>query len=245
MAKKQRALLDRMTDVYPDTERERLMAAIVCGDIRVNGEKCRDPKTRVPRDACIEWLPERPVGRGYDKLGAAIKAFTVDCRDKVIIDAGSSTGGFTQRLLAENARLVYAVDVGSNQLAWQIRGDTRVVEMERTNILHLCQRDFPEQPDFAVCDLSFRSLRHAAVHIARLTLRGRVIALAKPQFEGASGETFDGVVDDGEGKVLIDSLVSDLEKEGLLCHGRVPSGLRGRKGNLEYFLDLGTAEPLA
>lgn len=245
MAKKQRALLDRMTDVYPDAERERLMAAIVCGDIRVNGEKCRDPKARVPQDACIEWLPERPVGRGYDKLGAAIVAFTIDCHDKVIIDAGSSTGGFTQRLLAADARLVYAVDVGINQLAWQIRDDSRVVVMERTNILHLSEENFPDRPDFAVCDLSFRSLRHAAAHIAGLTVQGRVIALAKPQFEGASGETFDGVVDDAEGEVLIDSLVSDLEKEGLVCHGRVPSGLRGRKGNLEYFLDLMNAKPQA
>ncbi|MFP4509292.1 MAG: TlyA family RNA methyltransferase [Spirochaetaceae bacterium] len=238
MAKKQRALLDRMADVYPEAERERLMAAVVCGDIRVNGEKCRNPKARVPADAVIEWVPRRPVGRGYDKLGTAIDAFAVDCRDKIIIDAGSSTGGFTQRLLAEDARRVYAVDVGNNQLAWQIRDDTRVVVMERTNILHLSRHDFPEPPDFSVCDLSFRSLRHAAAHIAGLTAQRRVIALAKPQFEGASGDTFDGVVDDADGKTLIDALVSHLEEEGLTCRGRVPSALRGRKGNLEYFLDL-------
>lgn len=238
MSTKSIVLLDLLCTLHPDTPRERLMAAIVCGDIRVNDETVRNPKVRVSANARLDWLPERPVGRGYDKLQAALHAFSVDCRDSIVLDAGSSTGGFTQCVLDSGARSVYAVDVGRNQLAWRLRSDSRVIVMEGTNVLALGPDDLQPRPDFAVCDLSFRSLRQAAAHIARLTCTGRLIALAKPQFEGAAGAGFDGVVSDGTGDELITELISDLTSEGLLCSGKIPSALRGRKGNQEYFLHL-------
>ena len=238
MSTKSIVLLDLLCTLHPDTPRERLMAAIVCGDIKVNDETVRDPKVRVSLNARIDWLPERPVGRGYDKLQAALETFVVECYDQIVLDAGSSTGGFTQRLLDSGARSVYAVDVGRNQLAWRLRIDSRVFVMEETNVLAIGSDDLQLRPDFAVCDLSFRSLRQVAAHIARLTRTGRLIALAKPQFEGATGAGFDGVVSDSAGKELIEDLISDLTIEGLRCDGKMPSVLRGRKGNQEFFLDL-------
>ncbi len=238
MPSKKIVALDLICSYFPDTDRERLMAALVCGDFLIDGETVRDPRARVNRDAPVDVKHVRPVGRGYEKLEAALRAFSIATQDRAVLDAGSSTGGFTQRLLTSGARLVYAVDVGRNQLAWQLRSDPRVVVMEETNVLSLQSGQLNPPPDFAVCDLSFRSLRHVAAHIAGLTIDGRVIALAKPQFEGAGGADFDGVVDDDSGTVLISRLVEDLLAEGMNCQGRIPSGLRGRKGNLEYFLDL-------
>ena len=170
-------LLELLVHRYPETPRENLMASVLCGDVRVGGEKVRDPKRRVHEDAEIEFAGETFVSRGGDKLEGALRAWNVDAAGKVILDAGSSTGGFTDCLLKRGAALVHAVDSGSNQMHGRLRADPRVRLREKTNIMAVDRLD-PE-PDFAVCDLSFRSLRGAARHIAGLTRSGTVFALVK------------------------------------------------------------------
>lgn len=268
-------LLDLLTQRFPEDGRKALHARVLCGEISVNGATERDPKRRVPRDADVEWKGSGYVGRGAHKLAAAIEAFEPQCAGAVVLDAGSSTGGFTETLLERGARLVYAVDVGTNQLAWKLRSDARVRAMEGTNVFDLSQDELDPVPDFAVCDLSFRSLSGIAFHIASLTRLGRVIALAKPQFEraGLAGMTshvhagerlpgtadgpigadmdhepakeFSGVVADSEGKALVELLVAKLNDEALVCRGVCQSPVRGRRGNREYFLDLEADSPPA
>lgn len=259
---KKRRLLDLLAFRFPEEEKKELHARILCGEVRVGGATERDPKRMLPENAELEWLGSSFVGRGAEKLRAALDAFEPVVAGETVLDAGSSTGGFTEQLLTHRASLVYAVDVGTNQLAWRLRSDERVRVMEGTSIAEVRQEDLEPPPRFAVCDLSFRSLRGIAGHIARLTLDGRVIALAKPQFERrlarlgalapdgergpeepqqehqASERGFEGVVPDEEGEWIIGVLERALEAEGVRVASRIPSPVRGRRGNLEYFLDL-------
>ncbi len=151
----------------------------------VNGERIRDPALRVAADALIE-MPSRQryVSRGGEKLHAALEEWSAPVRGKVFLDAGASTGGFTDCLLQFGARAVHAVDVGYNQLDYRLRRDSRVIVHERTNLMHLESLDPPA--DAAVADLSFRSLRGAARKLLSLSGEGWAIVLVKPQFEFAS-----------------------------------------------------------
>lgn len=261
-------LLELLLERFPEDGRKALYSRVLCGEIAVNGATERDPKRLVNRDADIEFHGSGYVGRGAHKLVAAIEAFELPCAGAIVLDAGSSTGGFSETLLRHGAARVYAVDVGTNQLAWKLRSDSRVVAMEERNISGVSKTELDPVPDFAVCDLSFRSLSGIALHIASLTRSRRVVALAKPQFERAvsaknasypgatvkadpqqghfnseavapeTGGEFSGVVDDAEGKAIIDSLTRRLAEEGLVCLGMCQSPIRGRRGNREYFLDL-------
>lgn len=241
-----RKLLDTLEKMFPESDRKELYARVLCGEVQVDGATERNPAQPVRVDADIAWTGTTPVGRGAHKIEAALDAFHVSCGGKTIIDAGSSTGGFTEKLLERGAASVYAVDSGFNQLAWKLRTDSRVHVMESLNVLDLTSAMLATAPDFAVCDLSFRSLQGAARHIADLCLEGRVIALAKPQFEmqplgferDGSARPFDGVVADDEGEQIVDSLIRTLGHEGLRCKGRVASPIRGRRGNREFLLDL-------
>ncbi|MFW6368466.1 MAG: TlyA family RNA methyltransferase [Spirochaetota bacterium] len=241
---KKRRLLDLLASRFPEQEKKELHARILCGEVRVMGATERDPKRLVSGDAEIEWLGASFVGRGAEKLLAALDAFKPGVVGETVLDAGSSTGGFTEQLLAHGAALVYAVDVGTNQLAWRLRNDNRVRVMEGTNIAEVRVADLDPPPRFAVCDLSFRSLRGIVPHIGRLTREGRVIALAKPQFERklarelAEDQLFEGVVADEEGERILRVLEQVLAGEGVRVASRIPSPVRGRRGNREYFLDL-------
>lgn len=238
-------LLELLQKRFPEVERKELHARVLCGEIRVEGATERDPGRKIPDSAEVQWCGEMPVGRGSDKLASALDIFRPEVRGAVVLDAGSSTGGFTEQLLRRGALCVYAVDVGTNQLAWKLRRDERVRVMENTNVLDLKSGDFEPKPDFAVCDLSFRGLHGVARRIAGLTAQRRVIALAKPQFERQHflveidiDRNFRGVVADDEGVTIVRALTRTLIADGFRVGEPFPSPIRGRRGNREYFLDL-------
>jgi 23S rRNA (cytidine1920-2'-O)/16S rRNA (cytidine1409-2'-O)-methyltransferase len=182
--------------------------------------------------------PARWVSRGGEKLAAAFAAWKFDVAGRTILDAGSSTGGFTDCLLQHGAALVHCVDVGRGQLAWKLRTDARVRVHEGVNVMDLGPGDLDPRPDRAVADLSFRSLRGAAPVILRLTREGLGIFLAKPQFEWRDHpEDFRGVVDDLSALAgILRGLVADLWDEGAFTLGMTPSPIEGRKGNREFLL---------
>lgn len=228
-----------LADTWPDIDAKDLYAAVLCGEIRINDERIRDPKCEVPQNARIEWLVEKYVGRGGFKLEGALEGMGLDPSGLICLDAGASTGGFTDCLLSRGAAFVHAVDVGYNQLAWKLRSDSRVSSLERTNIMSLDPDDLDPQPVLAVADLSFRSLRGAASKLLELTGGGTVLALVKPQFEDQSEDGFDGVVRSREVRsAVLKSLRADLPAEGVHVHDAVASPVKGRKGNAEVFFRL-------
>lgn len=235
--------INRLQAAFPDTDKEELYAAILCGEAKSGDETVREPRRMIDPETVVTLERRRFVSRGGDKLDGVLDALAVDPAGRVCLDAGASTGGFTDCLLSRGARVVHAVDVGYNQLAWKIRTDRRVLVWERTNVMDLAHGDLTPPPSMAVADLSFRSLRGAASQLIRLTDRGIVLVLAKPQFEHPRGETFRGVVNDPDERVrTIESLVRDLEREGAFVVDAAASPILGRKGNHELFLRL-SAEP--
>lgn len=230
-------LLSLLKSRFPGIPGEELYARVMCGEVSVSGERVADPKQLVPAGADLSFQKKRFVSRGGEKLDAALDALGIDVRGLVFIDAGSSTGGFTDVLLSRGAAAVHAVDVGYNQLAYALRNDPRVHVHEKTNIMDVRVLDPP--PDAAVADLSFRSLRGAAAHILSLTGRRWALVLFKPQFEYPdSGDGFDGLVgDDDERERLLVSLEADLLLEGVRVEARADSPIAGKKkGNRETIL---------
>ncbi len=180
---------------------------------------------------------ERFVSRGAYKLLTALEAFPITVTDAVCLDAGASTGGFTDCLLQAGARRVYAVDVGRAQLHERLRGDTRVVSREGVN-LHLAPEDLiPEPVDLVVADVSFISLTEVLPPCLRwLKPEGSIVALIKPQFELGSKFTDKGVVrDSGLRRQAVDKVVEFCRDSlGCACAGVIPAALKGPKGNQEY-----------
>jgi 23S rRNA (cytidine1920-2'-O)/16S rRNA (cytidine1409-2'-O)-methyltransferase len=228
-------LLDRLCDLHPDRSREELLSLVLCGDVRVDGACIRDPREPVRSDATISVERPRYVGRGGVKLEHAIRAWSLPVAGRVFLDAGSSTGGFTDCLLQHGARAVHAVDVGYNQLDYRLRDDARVHVHERTNVMQIDALD--PRPHAAVADLSFRSLRGAARRIVDLTTDGLAVLLIKPQFEWEDAPpSFDGTVPDEEIAAILRATLDGLRDEGLLACALEESPIRGRKGNREFLL---------
>jgi len=171
--------------------RERAKGLILSGDVRVNGNPVNKAGTLIDEDAEIKLTgKDIPyVSRGGLKLEKAIKEFNINVKDKVAIDVGASTGGFTDCLLQYGVKKVYAVDVGYGQLAWKLRKDPRVVVIERKNIRYIKPSDIGEQVDIATIDVSFISLKLVLPAVKNLLKdNGEIIALIKPQFEIGKGE---------------------------------------------------------
>ena len=181
------------------------------------------------------------VSRGAHKLRRALEVFEIDLKDRVCVDVGASTGGFTDVMLRAGARQVYSVDVGYNLLDYRLRSDARVVCMERTNARFLQPEDFPERPDFGATDVSFISLK--AVLPAALSVLlpgGRFAALIKPQFEAPKEDVGEkGVVRDPavHARVLRD-ITEFFPTLGWRVNGLDFSPIRGPEGNIEFLLDL-------
>ena len=177
------------------------------------------------------------VSRGAHKLRRALEVFEIDLKDRVCVDVGASTGGFTDVMLRAGARQVYSVDVGYNLLDYRLRSDARVVCMERTNARFLKPEDFPERPDFGATDVSFISLK--AVLPAALSVLlpgGRFAALIKPQFEAPKEDVGEkGVVRDPavHARVLRD-ITEFIPTLGWRVNGLDFSPIRGPEGNIEY-----------
>ncbi len=222
-------------------------ALIVAGAVELDGTRRLKAGQLVAADAPVA-LVERPrwASRAGAKLERALDAFAIDPGGLAALDAGASTGGFTDVLLARGARAVYAVDVGRAQLVQRLRDDPRVVSMERTNLRDL--RELPEPVDLATLDLSFISLRVVlpAVHTL-LGDDGRVVALVKPQFEAPRDDVPPGgVVREPEtwARVLRE-VVEGAAGAGLGARDVVRSPITGSDGNVEFFLDLVRAGAVA
>ncbi|TVQ40643.1 MAG: TlyA family RNA methyltransferase [Spirochaetaceae bacterium] len=232
----------------PDTPPKELYARIVCGQIYVNGERVRDPAAAVEPGAAIEYRRRRYVSRGGDKLHAALAEWRIPVAGKVFLDAGASSGGFTDCLLQFGAACVHAVDVGYNQLDYRLRSDPRVAVHERTNLMTLPALDPPA--DAAVADLSFRSLHGAAGKLLSLSADGWAIVLVKPQFELAAAlrrrstpSRSAGSVRDAEGGVVRDRgvllqtllrLAGQLDSDRIAVRRVLASPIAGRRGNREF-----------
>jgi len=223
--------------------REKAKALIMAGSVNVDGTRVDKPGQPVPGSASVSLIKKASpyVGRGGLKLEAAIKHFPVGIKDKIILDVGASTGGFTDCLLQHGARKVIAIDVGYGQLAWKLRQDPRVEVLERTNIRHVKPGGIKEAINAAVIDVSFISLRLVVPPVTALLLRRSfIIALIKPQFEVGKGRVGKGGVvrDPDLHREVIEGLARFFTDSGWGVEGHIPSPVLGPKGNREFLMYL-------
>jgi 23S rRNA (cytidine1920-2'-O)/16S rRNA (cytidine1409-2'-O)-methyltransferase len=223
--------------------RERANAVIMSGGVYVEGSKALKPGIQVSPDAHIEIRESlKYVSRGGLKLEKALNFFEINPEGLVCVDCGASTGGFTDCLLQNGAKLVYAIDVGYGQLAWSIRSDSRVVTMERTNIRNVTAEMFEFKPQLAVVDVSFISLKLILPVLKEiLSNDGQAVCLIKPQFEaGREKVGKNGVVRDVETKInVLNDFIQNAEKVGFRVKGLTYSPIKGPKGNIEFLCSLG------
>jgi len=227
--------------------RERAKTSIMAGLVFVNGQRCDKPGTPVAEDAQIELRGDAIpyVSRGGLKLEKALKVFNFDPSGLVCADCGASTGGFTDVLLKNGARKIYAIDVGYGQLAWSIRSDERVVVMERTNVRYVTPDMLDETPQLAVMDLSFISIKLVLPVVRELLPEGgTVICLIKPQFEAGKDKVGKkGVVRERSTHVeVVRDVLDFVAGVGYTALGLDYSPIRGPEGNIEYLLLLKKGE---
>ena len=216
-------------------------AAVLAGMVIVAGIRATKPATLVAPDVSvhISGSVRRFVSRGGDKLRSGLDRFSIDPRGRDCLDAGASTGGFTDCLLQAGAARVIAVDVGYGQLAWGLRTDSRVTALERTNARELVPADLPFVPNLVVADLSFISLRAVVPALVGVSdVRAEFLLLVKPQFEaGPTGVGNGGVVrDPAVWRRVLGEIVSTCRTGGIGVMGVVPSPLLGPAGNVEFLL---------
>jgi len=244
MAKKERAdhLVHAQGLAESREQAKRLIMAgqvvVVCDDGMQSPQKVDKPGQQFAPDTRFALTgQERFVSRGAYKLLTALEHFSLDVTGSVALDAGASTGGFTDCLLQHGASRVYAVDVGKHQLHERLRGDSRVISLEGVNLRHASSSLIPEPVDIVVADLSFISLTVLLEPCMQwLKSAGTVAALIKPQFELGPGGTDRGVVRDATLRRQAVDKVLDFAQStlGLMLLGVVPSALKGPKGNQEY-----------
>ena len=234
---------------YTDS-RERAKTTIMSGHVFVNGQRADKPGMPVAPDAAVEVRGDALpfVSRGGFKLDKALKVFPVDPDGKVCIDCGASTGGFTDVLLQHGAARVYAVDVGYGQLAWKLRNDERVVNLERTNLRYVTEEQIPEPTDLAVMDVSFISIKLVLPAVKRLLKPDAdLICLIKPQFEAGREEVGKkGVVrDERVHKEVVNGILQFAPTVGLSVMGLDFSPVKGPEGNIEYICYMKNGEHTA
>ncbi len=219
--------------------RERAKTTIMAGNVFVDGQRVDKPGTAVDPEKKIEVRgePLPYVSRGGFKLEKALKVFPVDAAGCVCIDCGASTGGFTDVLLQNGAKKVYAVDVGYGQLAWKLRSDERVVNMERTNVRYISDEQIPEKLDLAVMDLAFISIELVIPAVRELLKEnGDILCLIKPQFEAGKDKVGKkGVVRDSAVHLeVLERFLAFAPEAGFTVMGLSFSPIRGPEGNIEY-----------
>lgn len=205
------------------------------GDVRVNGRVLLKAGELIDLVAEIEVTATQFVGRGALKLERALAEFSPDVVNKILLDIGASTGGFTEVLLLEGAQKVYAIDVGHGQLAKKLLDDPRVVNLEKTNIRDLS--GLPDLADGGVMDLSFISVTKVLGTVRALIKdKGFLIVLIKPQFEvGREKLPKDGVVKDRKDQVqALEEVIASAKTHGWLHHGTIDSPIEGKAGNREF-----------
>lgn len=225
--------------------RQRAQAAILAGDVMIDGEAATKAGLSVfPQSRITVKNSNAYVSRGGLKLEKALEVFQIDVKGKVVLDVGSSTGGFIDCLLRHGASRVIGVDVGYGQLAWSLRTDSRVTLLERTNIRLLSLRDLPEPVDLITIDVSFISVKKIWPALKYLFKeKAELIILIKPEFEAARGLAKKGVVRDEQiHAAVLKDLWHFFEKEGLSVQGLTYSPITGSKGNIEFLIHLSASE---
>ncbi len=219
--------------------RTRAQAAIAAGLVTADGKIVTKPSETLANDAALEAAPAHPwVSRGGVKLAAALEQYPIPIEDHVCLDVGASTGGFTEVLLSEGASLVFAVDVGRDQLHPSLRNHPRVVSMEATDIRSYEGKRLPQRPDVVVIDASFISLKH--VLPVALTLAAapmHLLALIKPQFEAPRAAIKKGIVRAAAvHQAVCDDIAAFAASQGCTNIQVFPSSIAGGDGNIEFFL---------
>ena len=221
--------------------REKAKALIMSGCVFLDGQRADKPGLSVSPDSEPEVRKKELdfVSRGGYKLDKAIRVFGIDPAGKLCIDCGASTGGFTDVLLQHGAEKVYAVDVGYGQLAWTLRNDPRVVNLERTNLRYVTREQIPDPLDLAVCDVSFISIRLVMPAVALLLKPdAEIMCLIKPQFEagrelvGKKGVVRDAAVHEQ----VIRTVLEFMPSIGFSVQGLDFSPITGPEGNIEFLL---------
>lgn len=241
MAKKERLdVLIAKRDLAPS--REKAKAYIMSGVVFVNGQKEDKPGLQTKIDAEIEIKETmKYVSRGGYKLEKAMEVFPISLQDKITMDVGASTGGFTDCMLQNGAKKVYSVDVGYGQFAWKLRQDDRVVCMEKTNIRYVTREEIEDDIEFASIDVSFISLTKVIGPLQGLmTHDGEIVALIKPQFEaGREKVGKKGVIKDPKVHAeVIENVVTFARELGFGILGIDHSPIKGPEGNIEYLVYL-------
>jgi 23S rRNA (cytidine1920-2'-O)/16S rRNA (cytidine1409-2'-O)-methyltransferase len=229
--------------------REKAKRAVMAGEILGDNEERLD-KPGVKIDPSVKLhLKGKPmpyVSRGGLKLEKALKVFDIDVKDKVVLDIGSSTGGFTDVMLQNGAKTSYALDVGTNQLVWKLREDPRVVVMENTNFRYSKLEDFTAgQPEFASIDVSFISLKLILPALKNIIkTNGYVVSLIKPQFEaGRENVGKHGIVRDRKvHEAVLENVLAMANEEGFNVKGLDFSPIKGGEGNIEFLAWLERAD---
>ncbi|MBP3039749.1 TlyA family RNA methyltransferase [Bacillaceae bacterium Marseille-Q3522] len=226
------------------TTREKAKRAIMAGQVYCNNTRLDKPGEKIDREATLtikgKTMPY--VSRGGLKLEKALRVFDVVIQDKILLDIGASTGGFTDCALQHGAKMSYALDVGYNQLAWKLRQDNRVIVMERTNFRYVTPRDLSgEKPDFASIDVSFISLKLILPVLKTLLVNGSdIIALVKPQFEAGREQVGKkGIVRERSvHQQVLHTICQFALREGFDLINISFSPITGGDGNIEFLLHL-------
>lgn len=227
--------------------REKGKALIMAGLVYVNGQKETKAGTSVKSEDCIELRGEKMpyVSRGGYKLAKAVDEFGLKLDGCICMDIGASTGGFTDCMLMNGASKVYSIDVGYGQLAWKLRSDSRVVNMERTNFRYVTHEEIPEEIDFASVDVSFISLKHIIPPMKNLLKTGgQAVCLIKPQFEAGKDKVGKkGVVRELETHIeVVNSIFDFVIENDFKVLNLDYSPIKGPQGNIEYLIYIEKAE---
>ena len=220
--------------------RQQAQTAIMAGEVELDGRRAAKASDLVREESQITVATrDRYVGRGGLKLEGALDHFALSCQDKVALDIGASTGGFTDCLLQRGAAKVFAIDVGRGQLAWKIRNDPRVVVLEKVNARFLSREHVPQEVDLCVIDVSFISLTLILPRAFELiTPDGVILALIKPQFELERKDVGRGgiVREPALHEKAQQKIVKFVEEAKFQVVGVVPSAITGADGNQEFFV---------
>ena len=221
--------------------REKAKAIIMTGNVFVKEQREDKAGSTFDEDVVIEvkGAPMKYVSRGGYKLEKAMELWQVPLENKICMDVGSSTGGFTDCMLQNGAHKVYAIDVGTNQLAWKLRQDERVVSMEKTNIRYVTHENVPDEIGFSSIDVAFISLTKVLVPVRNLLeSHGQVVCLIKPQFEAGKDKVGKkGVVRDKKVHLeVVRNIITYAVAIGFDVLGLSFSPIKGPEGNIEYLL---------
>ena len=229
--------------------REKAKAIIMAGQVYVNNQKVDKAGTEIKEDDVLEVRGStlKYVSRGGLKLEKAMQEFPIDLSGKICMDVGASTGGFTDCMLMNGAVKVYSIDVGYGQLAWKLRCDERVVNLEKTNFRYVTDEQVKDKINFASVDVSFISLKHILPNLNTLLQEnGQAVCLIKPQFEAGKEKVGKkGVVRDREVHLeVVKNVIEMAIQNGFSVKGLQFSPIKGPEGNIEYLIYIvKSAEP--